>query len=620
MKRNVAFVLLAVFLLAACAPPAAPVPTAVPTTAPSLTPPPAAPAPTASNPSPTFVKLIPGQADYKAFQPLEWSLETDGAFANPYDPAVVDLQVRFTSPTGETLLTPAFWTQEYNPASGQPAGSPGWKVRFTPTLPGQWSAQAVLASPPLQSEPQSFTVAADPAAPGFVRVNPRNPRYFAFDNGQTFFPIGLNIGWAGEQTLEDYTRWMDRLSAQGGTVMRVWMASWSFGLEWNDTPLGDYTHRLQRAWLLDQVFRLAEQRGIKIVLVLINHGMFSIGANPQWNENPLNVANGGPLKAPEEFTTNPKARRLFAQRLRYTAARWAYSPALMAWEWWNEEDLTPITPDLLIPWIQEMTPQLRAWDPYRHLVTTSFASANNPEVFNLPEIDFAQIHRYDSTDPAQTFPGLFRQLAGQIPDKPILFGEFGDSASIEDAASPDQAGLHLHTGLWASTFAGFASGSMYWWWDSYVDPLNLWPVFGRLDRFLRGVDLAEYRSGSVGLSPSSAKVVYRILKASDRQLIWLHDPLYSVKEMVHITSQMAMEKKTPEPGWVYLPEPLTGLSIALSDLPDGKYTAYWYSPRQGEWLQEQPVSVSGGKGSLPIPAFQGDLAAQLLPAGAPPPK
>nr|HMN61000.1 DUF5060 domain-containing protein [Anaerolinea sp.] len=286
MKRIVVFLLLAVFLLAACTPPAAPGPTAAPTSAPSPTPPAAKPTPPPPHPAPTFVKIVPGQAEYKAFQPLEWSLETDGAFANPYDPSVVDLQVRFTSPSGDTLLAPAFWTQEYDPATGLPAGSPGWKVRFTPTLPGQWSAQAVLASPALQSVPQAFTVAADAPAPGFVRVNPRNPRYFAYDNGQTFFPIGLNIGWAGEQTLEDSPRWMDRLAAQGGTVMRVWMASWSFGLEWNDTPLGIYTNRLQRAWLLDQVFRLAEQRGIKIVLVLINHGMFSIGANPQWNENP----------------------------------------------------------------------------------------------------------------------------------------------------------------------------------------------------------------------------------------------------------------------------------------------------------------------------------------------
>ena len=151
------------------------------------------------------------------------------------------------------------------------------------------------------------TVAANEQAAGFIRVNPANKLYFAFDNGETFFPVGLNIGWDGDQVLAEYQRWMDRLSAQGGTVMRVWMASWSFGLEWNDTPLGDYTTRLQRAWLLDQVFRMAEQRGIKIILVLLNHGMFSTSANPQWYENPLNAANGGPLNPTRRIYNQPRS-------------------------------------------------------------------------------------------------------------------------------------------------------------------------------------------------------------------------------------------------------------------------------------------------------------------------
>ena len=144
----------------------------------------------------------------------------------------------------------------------------------------------------------------------------------------------------------------------------------------------------------------------------------------------------------------------------------------MAWEWWNEEDWTPITPQVLIPWIQEMTPVLRQYDPYHHLITTSFAQSSVPEVANLPEIDFAQLHLYDATDPAFAFPDLYETWRAQIPKKPILFGEFGNSAGLEDARSTDQQGLHLHNSLWASTFAGYASTAMYWWWDSYVDPLG----------------------------------------------------------------------------------------------------------------------------------------------------
>ena len=84
----------------------------------------------------------------------------------------------------------------------------------------------------------------------------------------------------------------------------------------------------------------------------------------------------------------------------------------MAWEWWNEEDLTPIALIQLIPWIQEMTPILRAYDPYHHLITTSFATSSVPEVANLPEIDFAELHRYDFNrsrpDLSQSLPAVTR--------------------------------------------------------------------------------------------------------------------------------------------------------------------------------------------------------------------
>ena len=110
------------------------------------------------------------------------------------------------------------------------------------------------------------------------------------------------------------------------------------------------------------------------------------------------------------------------------------------------------------------------------------------------------------------------------------------------------------------------------------------------------------------------------LKAEDRQLIWLHDPKYDVKIMVHEITQMAYDQKTPEPGWQFLPDPITGLSITLSGLPDGQYVIYWYSPNQGKWLQNQPVTVQNDEVLVQIPTFQGDLAAKVQPEDASPPE
>src|SRR5690606_34395166 len=101
----------------------------------------------------------------------EAAIETDGAVANPYDPAQVDLRVRFQTPSGEMVTVPAFWYQPFDPGTLMPQGEAGWRVRFTPQEAGTWQAEAQLAQPALASATLAFEVDADPAALGFVRVD-----------------------------------------------------------------------------------------------------------------------------------------------------------------------------------------------------------------------------------------------------------------------------------------------------------------------------------------------------------------------------------------------------------------------------------------------------------------
>ena len=135
----------------------------------------------------------------------------------------------------------AFWYQGYDPQTRQPKGEPGWKVRFTPDEPGDWSAVAYNPRAGDSSEPVSFNVIPSNRA-GFIRTNPSDPHYLAFENGDFFFPIGVNMAWWGDlgDPLEQYRQWLDQFSANGGNTIRIWMAAWSFGIEWKDTGLGDY--------------------------------------------------------------------------------------------------------------------------------------------------------------------------------------------------------------------------------------------------------------------------------------------------------------------------------------------------------------------------------------------
>jgi hypothetical protein len=238
-------------------------------------------------------------------------------------------------------------------------------------------------------------------------------------------------------------------------------------------------------------------------------------------------------------------------------------------------------------------------------------------VNGIPEIEFSQLHLYDSTDPAINFPDLYKDWQRDLPGKPVLFAEFGASAGGENTSSDDQRGLNLHNGLWAATFSGFASGAMYWWWDSYVDPLDLWGLYGNLSRFLEGEDLATLapKKGTI----SDREIPYKFLLSPERALAWFHSRKF---EIGALSREKAMKSLKGEPvgeNWTYLPEPVSGVTIRLSGLKDGDYQAYWYSPYQGLWLAQETIRVVNSEVTLSLPDFQGDLAVKILPAGKPGP-
>lgn len=538
---------------------------------------------------------------------LELQLETTITVENPYDPAQIDLLVHFTAPDGRVLTVPAFWMQPYDLTTQQPVGEAGWRVRFTPSLAGTWQAQAELVGAQAMSEAIAFTV-TPAATPGFIRIHPDNPRYFAFDDGSFYFPNGLNIGWAGEDVLGDYERWLDSLSAHDGNLIRVWMASWSFGIEWADTGLGNYGARLKQAWLLDQIFAMAEERGIYIMLCLLNHGAFSTSVNSEWGQNPYNDDLGGPLKTPAEFVTNEVAKALFKQRLRYIAARWGYSTHLFAWEWWNEVNWTGIGDDTLIPWITEMTPVLQQYDPNDHLITNSNANGAFTQVWAMPEIDFSQQHDYTGGDLLRTLARDLGRITKTAPDKPLLIGELGYSAGAQVALDA----MHLHTGLWGAPFLGYAGGSMYWWWDTFIAPQEQWHQYGALARFFAGEDLALLTPGKAQVAGEAQAFT---LQGAERAFVWVQSAGYTVPAAQAAYDKAlfdALKSKTKLTSWNYEPPMLSGITIAVTGLADGNYQLQWYAPTTGEWLETTTVTVSSGTVTITAPDFATDLALKLV--------
>jgi len=100
----------------------------------------------------------------------------------------------------------------------------------------------------------------------------------------------------------------------------------------------------------------------------------------------------------DEFFTKEEARDLYRKRLRYIVGRWTAFTSVLAWEFFNEIDneYAYLKHDDVIAWHRDLGRYLRSIDPYAHLISSSFTGGSErPDLFALPEMDFAQYHSYN---------------------------------------------------------------------------------------------------------------------------------------------------------------------------------------------------------------------------------
>ena len=527
--------------------------------------------------------------------------------SNPFDPKSADVVATIVDPKGNQFTIPMFWYQQYeilstyNQLSNRKVGEPEWRVKFRPLDKGEYkiSVQATIDGRSI-SVP-STSVKVTEVAPQPIRTKGRN-----FVRGdEIFIPIAYNIAWASRyEEIQKYERWFKAASANGVNVARVWMASWSLGIEWNDTGLGDYTKRLDRAWALDQVFRIAAKYGIGVDLVLINHGAFSESTNPEWFANPYNSLNGGPIDNPGEFATNEVAKSYWAQRLRYIAARWAGEPALFTWEWWNEVNFTPISGETLTNWIRWSDAKLKSWDPYKTLTTTSWGSGASLQDWS--PVDYAVTHVYDDQDPIKSLTAQASAMLEAVPDKPILVGEMGSGTLREDPFT-DPFGLHLHNAQWAATFVGFGAPASYWWWDNYVDPLDLWGITKGLSLLVKGTNPVLMERGEAFTLDKTSTLLL-----SDEKFVlgWIRlndfDRSAKARLLLEASIKALKTKKKPQ---TFFPDPTSkGGKVTIPVKKDGAYSVTIMATKSGVTLKSLTVNASGKKLIFTLPAFTGDIA------------
>ena len=398
------------------------------------------------------------QATGELFPRIEASFTLTNVVADPFDYTAADVRVQIAQPDTTVVSLPAFFD-----------GGTTWRVRHSPLLTGTYQVNGVtLNGQPVavnNLQPASWGVLGVPYSRGFVQVDPGNTNRFITANGRRYFPVGQNLAWDTSSTIT-VVNLMAKLGAAHENWSRIWMDHWDGkNLDWPKVggAFGALSLTVARKW--DAIVSAAEQGGVSFQMTLQHHGQYSSTVDPNWPQNPYNTVNGGFLSDPKLFFTDATAKALTKRKLRYAVARWGYSPAVMAWELFNEVQFTDAAQNgqwaNVAAWHDEMAQFMRAQDAYHHLITTS--SQLDQLIWN--QCDYYQHHDYP-TDLISALRDPAGVPSGQ-PVKPIFGGECGmDNTPY----------YGLHAPIWSGLMSGQSGAAQEWYWD-HIDADNAYGLF-----------------------------------------------------------------------------------------------------------------------------------------------
>lgn len=490
------------------------------------------------------------------YEKFELTFPLDAQYENPFDPEIVDVEGHFVAPSGAEITVPGFCYQEYE--RGQtpegyerltPVGKPCWKVRFAAKEAGEYRYWVTItdARGKATSTPAKFTATAPVKPQGYVRVSTKDPQYFEFENGDWYWPIGINMRDGGDDATNqkgtyDFDLYFKRFHEEGLNFVRTWMCAWWGGIEWSDQYHSRFDgvgrYNLYNAWRLDYCVNLARQYDLYLEITFNSHGQVRRDKfDEEWTYSPWNTRNGGYVASPAQFFTSPDVKRDFRNRYRYIVARWGYSRNVMSWDLWNEVDLVEnYDTQAVAAWHQEMAKYLKATDPWKHIIQTHiclFWSFGN-ELWTLPEMEVVQSDAYwDNKKDGRSDMGMLQSYSGKVNPgnnfealfkKPFVFIEYGPKTAEMRGLKPGDWRNRFRVGLWTSAVMPTAASSMFWYpqeWEQY----KLYRYQKPLQKLFAGYDRRGQYLRLRNVFVEGADALRATGMASDRlAFFYVHDP------------------------------------------------------------------------------------------------
>ncbi|GAF85393.1 unnamed protein product, partial [marine sediment metagenome] len=312
----------------------------------------------------------------KLYDLMNIPIKVEGSYSNPFDPEQINVQAIFETPSGDVEKVAAFFAQDFTNIDVSedeeillPKKCNPWRLYYRPREVGVYKIELFAQDKTgiKRTETKIFSV-AESTKRGFLRVSKRDPRFFEFDNGESFYGIGPS-GWFRDENFlfGGNPRWLTTKRSDGYYERKSshhsnyeYCLSVFFGQLYTKGGFIDQ----HVAWKAEHRIRTMERLGIYWIVVYDDlRRAFRYG----FDNLAYSAAQGGVCNDLGELYFNERALRMQKDQLRYFISRVSDSPAIWIWNCGDEHQPGFSYSRLLVlSWLKELHSYIRQIDVYRH--------------------------------------------------------------------------------------------------------------------------------------------------------------------------------------------------------------------------------------------------------------
>jgi hypothetical protein len=525
------------------------------------------------------------------FELITIPIKLTGNYKNPFEQKEIEVSAEIMTPSGKVEKIHGYFAQDYQPVSVgdneeillpvKGIGTP-WRLNYRPRDSGKY--KIYLHAKDKNGE-ASFYAGSFEVRPkvqrGYLRVSKKDPRYFEFENGESFYATGPS-GWYRQTEnwiFGGNTRWVPveqvrkfyQRKAENRSTYE-YLARWHFGpLYLKDGFIDGYV-----AWKLESAIRSMESNGI----YWITYGRPASGRtyfnNYKWGINTMSLQsqiirqNGLPTLTELGFDQGGRIE------LYHFISRFADSPAI--WLWNCAEEDGAFNPEVL-PYHS----YIRSIDVYKHPHGVSEGVDGikyGGDAIILPDWYNGSYEKcLQAYLPFVNYKCPVIDIEGSVNDALDLYNMKGESlAKIEN-------GYHNH--LWMCLFMKMAGGGTDWF-NVELDANNLMFHSKAISKYLDGESLTKPQWEIAKPVVSATGLDAFALKSANQTMAWIVRPPGNLQSMS-----------------------MTDFHVTIPVMKNAVYQVEFWDTYSGEVIKKTREKSSDGKITVKVDGFKKDIALKV---------